>query len=149
MVTLREILTRFRPVAVPGAPTGGAVPADREAERDAELAPVFASLDEAEAEARGIRDGAAGEAAAIRAAGALRAEAIIQEALSRAPQERDRVARRVRLEADEYCAATLERAQERSASMRARARPLARAFAADLVARVAAELRMREPGADR
>jgi hypothetical protein len=148
MVALREVLSRFRPVAAPGAPTGAAVPADRAAVRDAELKPVFASLDDAEAGARGIRDQAAVEAAAIRAGGARQADALLREALERAPGERERAARQVRLEADEYCAAVFESSSARIDSMNARAGPRVEAFVGEAVAEVAARLR-RAPGADR
>lgn len=149
MVALREYLARFRVVAAPGAPVRGAPSVDGDARRDAELEPVFASLDDAEAEARGILDRAADEAVAIRTEGTRRAEAIVQEALDRAPDERDRVARRLRLEADEYCAAVLDDARERTESMRTRAEPLVETFAAGVVAAVAARLRASEPGAVR
>lgn len=146
MVALREILTRFRPVTVPGAPVGGAVPGDRDAERDVELEAVFTSLDEVEAEVSRIRDAAVREAAAIRAEAARRAEAILQEASSRAPEERDRVVRQAHLETDEYCALLLQRSRARAGLLHTRAGPPAQAFAADVVDRVAAGLRTRAPG---
>ena len=71
MAGLRAVLFRFRPAGTPGAPTPGAVPGDRAAEADAELAPVLAELAEL-AELAGVQD----EAARIRAEGRARAGTI-------------------------------------------------------------------------
>ncbi|GAB1516738.1 hypothetical protein JCM33774_87830 [Actinophytocola sp. KF-1] len=45
---LRDSLDRCRPVATPGAPGRRGVPADRVAERESELAPLFATLTDTE-----------------------------------------------------------------------------------------------------
>jgi hypothetical protein len=148
MVALREVLSRFRSAGVPGA-LAGAVPADREAGRDAELEPVFGALDGAEAEARGIRARAAEQAEAIRAEGARRAEAIVREAVARAPDECEQAARRTRLDTDEYCATVIERSRTRAESVRSRAEPRLRALVDRIVAEAAARLRPREPGPGR
>jgi hypothetical protein len=58
----RDLLQRFRPAATPGAATATGVPADRHNERAAELAGVFAALEETVAEADGIRRAAVAEA---------------------------------------------------------------------------------------
>jgi len=55
MASLRSILKRFRPAGAPGAAAARAVPADRVAERSAELEPLLALLDDVEAAAARIR----------------------------------------------------------------------------------------------
>jgi vacuolar-type H+-ATPase subunit H len=42
---VRDLLERFRPAGAPGAATAAGVPADRRASVEAELEPIFASLD--------------------------------------------------------------------------------------------------------
>lgn len=51
----RGFLDRFRASGTPGAPAGAGVPADRVAERDAELAAVLSHVDPYEDDARRIR----------------------------------------------------------------------------------------------
>ena len=62
MPDLRNFLSRFRPAGTPGAPMRGGVPADRVAEREAELQPVLELLEETRTQAERIR-AAAREAA--------------------------------------------------------------------------------------
>lgn len=50
MPQLGDFLNRFRPAGAPGAATRAGVPADREAELSAELGPVLAMLEGADAE---------------------------------------------------------------------------------------------------
>ena len=52
VAALSDILRRFRFHGVPGAPAVVAVPADRAAEVESELAPVFATLDAAQRSSR-------------------------------------------------------------------------------------------------
>jgi vacuolar-type H+-ATPase subunit E/Vma4 len=70
------------------APSGAAVPADRVAEVAAELAPVFAALADAQAEAAEIRFGAAALAAERRREAATVAERIRAEWQARAETAR-------------------------------------------------------------
>jgi len=56
--SLGDILRRFRPAVTPGPAAPSGVPVDRAAEAEAELAPVFAALAPAVAEARRILDDA-------------------------------------------------------------------------------------------
>lgn len=145
MAGLRDVLQRFRPVAVPGAPTGGAVPADRASEQAAELAPVFALLDETEAEARAIRVRGDAEAAEIRQEAARRAEAILRDARARAAQEREHAASQARSQAEIDCAALVHLARARAQSLTARAEPRVREYAEQIVARTAAQLVSPQP----
>lgn len=56
MPSTRDLLQRFRPAGAPGAATATGVPADRNDERAAELAGVFALLEETVAEAERVRE---------------------------------------------------------------------------------------------
>ena len=134
MVALREVLSRFRPAGVAGASAGAAVPADRTADRDAELAPVFAALDDTQAQAREILARAARQAEAIRADGERQAQQILRDARDRAPLEREAAARQTRIETDEYCAAVLDRSSTHAESIRTLAQPRIRALADQTVA---------------
>jgi hypothetical protein len=80
MPTLRELLNRFRPAAAPGAAGSVAVPADRAAERSAELAPIFQALAATRAEADAIRSAAAARAADRRSEAAAAAVRIVTDA---------------------------------------------------------------------
>jgi hypothetical protein len=133
------VLARFRPVAVPGAPTG-AVPADRAAQRAAELDPVFASLDGAVAEAAAVRARAEAQAAAIRDDGLREAEAVLRAARERQAAESEQAVQRARRDAGEYCGALLARSRQRAASIREQAEPDVSAFADEVVDRVVRQL---------
>ncbi len=65
---LSQYLRRFRPTAAPGAAAPAGVPADFASGLEAELAPVFAALGDASAEAERIRAAAKHEAQRRRAA---------------------------------------------------------------------------------
>lgn len=149
MVALREVLSRFRPAGVAGAPAGAAVPADRAADRDRELAPVFAALDDTEAQVREILARAARQAEAIRADGERQARQILRDARERAPLERETAARQIRVETDEYCAAVLDRSSTRAEAIRVLARPGVCALVDQTVAALFERLGAAEPGADR
>jgi hypothetical protein len=92
----RDLLQRFRPAGAPGPATATGVPADRVAERAAELEPVFESLGSTTAEVARIRR-----------------EAVV-EAEHRRERAREQAVARVadaRLEADAIRATTLAGAQ--------------------------------------
>ena len=149
MAGLREALLRFRPGGAPGAPTSGAAPADRAGEQAAELAPVFALLNEAEAEARAIRSQGEADAAAIREEAAHRAESIIRDARGRAPAERERAAGAARVQAEADSVALLREAHLRAESLRARAGPRVHEYVERLVAQTAERLMAPQPASDR
>jgi hypothetical protein len=105
MPDLRGFLDRFRPAGTPGRPTPVGVPADRAERAGAELAPVFASLAEAEVEAGRIRADAAAEAERRLEAARREAAALVEDARDRAPEVRAATA-----------AAAVEAARARSAA---------------------------------
>ncbi|TDD40841.1 DivIVA domain-containing protein [Saccharopolyspora elongata] len=81
---IRGFFERFRPAGTPGAAARPGVPVDRVAEASAELAPVFALLEDAEVEARQVRANGREESARIRQEARERAEAIVADANARA-----------------------------------------------------------------
>jgi len=80
VAALGEILRRFRFHGVPGAPSAVGVPADRPAEVERELAPVFAALEGTEATARAIVERAARAADRRRAEARVAATRVVSEA---------------------------------------------------------------------
>lgn len=88
MPSMRDLLERLRPSGAPGTAAPSAVPADRQAERSAELDPVLARLDDVQAEAEGIRTAARSEASRRRDAAREQARAIVEEARRTAEAER-------------------------------------------------------------
>lgn len=77
MARARDFLERFRPSGTPGAAARPGVPADRQAERSAELEPLLALLAEAEAEVAQIRAAAQLGADLRRREGRDRAQAVL------------------------------------------------------------------------
>ncbi|WP_340375275.1 hypothetical protein U5640_09070 [Streptomyces sp. SS7] len=109
MTGFRDFLTRFRPVASPGRAAPGGVPADRSAELRAELLPPLTLLEQAEAEARSVRERADAAAAARRQEAEVLAAGIVAGAHEKARRARGRAAglslRAARSEAAELLAA--------------------------------------------
>ncbi|MYR20416.1 hypothetical protein GTW63_19095, partial [Streptomyces sp. SID6137] len=81
-MSLRDFLERFRPTGTPGASAAG-VPADRTAERAAELEPALARLTDAQREAERIRAAARQSAEALRRDAAREAEQVVAAARER------------------------------------------------------------------
>lgn len=108
MPSLREWLRRLLVAGVPGAPAISGVPADRAAELEAELEPVFALLQEAVLEARRLEENPQRETDRSRAE--EQARAVVAEGGARAGAERAAAA-----------AATLARADAERAAMLAEA----------------------------
>ncbi|WNM32134.1 hypothetical protein RKE30_17800 [Streptomyces sp. Li-HN-5-11] len=90
-MSLRDFLERFRPTGAPGAAATG-VPADRAAERAAELEPALARLTAVQQEAARIRTEARRSAEEIRRDASREAEGIVAAARDRAPQVRRQTA---------------------------------------------------------
>ncbi|WP_234367303.1 MULTISPECIES: hypothetical protein [Streptomyces] len=122
-MSLRDFLERFRPTAAPGAAVTG-VPADRTAERAAELEPTLTRLTAVQREAARIRAEADEAAEALRKDASLAAARIVADAREQAPEVRRqaavpvlREARRqadvLRTAGDQAAAAVRERARER------------------------------------
>lgn len=107
-MSLRDFLERFRPAGTPGASAVG-VPADRTAERSAELEPTLAQLMDVQREAARIRASADEAAETVRQDAAREATELVAAARERAPEIRrqaaETVLRAARQEADALRAA--------------------------------------------
>ncbi|WP_189786532.1 hypothetical protein [Streptomyces capitiformicae] len=136
MTGFRDFLTRFRPAASPGRAAPGGVPADRSAELRAELAPPLALLEQAEAEARAIRERADVAAASRRREAARQAEEIVAEARAEADRVRERAADQVLRAAEDEATALLDEAEREAVAVRDRAGSRTPALAARVVALV-------------
>ncbi|MDT0467417.1 hypothetical protein [Streptomyces gibsoniae] len=130
-MSLRDFLTRFRPTGAPGAAVTG-VPADRAAERAAELDAPLTLLTDVQQEAAAIRVSADRAAAAIRESAARQAAGIVAAARSQAPQVRQeattpfrraavREAEELRAAGERAASLVHERARERMTAMVERA----------------------------
>ncbi|MEU5261968.1 hypothetical protein [Amycolatopsis sp. NPDC021455] len=120
MPALRDLLDRFRPAGTPGAAARPGVPADRRTEAAAELAPVLAALDDAQARAAEIRREATEEASRRRREAAARAETIVAQARMDAASTRADSALRVRREGAAEATAMTETAAAGTDRIRAR-----------------------------
>jgi hypothetical protein len=89
MTGFRDFLARFRPVGSPGRAAPGGVPADRSAELRAELAQPLALLEQAESDARGVRERADSVAAARLREAEILAGEIVAEAYEEARRARE------------------------------------------------------------
>jgi vacuolar-type H+-ATPase subunit H len=93
MPALRDFLVRFRPAGPPGAAARAGVPADRSRELEAEVGPVLALLENADAERERIIAQARRDADQITAAARAEAAAIAADAGRRAGVARAEAAR--------------------------------------------------------
>lgn len=141
MAGLRGVLFRFRPAGTPGAPTPGAVPGDRAAEADAELAPVLAELADAEDEAARIRAAGEARASAIREQAEHDAQRILDRARQDAQTARADAEARARAVQAARSAALVAEAETEAVRLRDHAGEAVAASAARVVAGVADELR--------
>ena len=114
----RDILQRFRPAGTPGAASPAGVPADRVAERGAELEPVLALLSATQEEASRVRVVAEHEAEQRRTQAMARASAIVADAHRQSAAERAAAALRVSRKAEEENAAALTEAENAAAAVR-------------------------------
>lgn len=92
MPALGDVLRRFRFHGVPGAPTVVAVPADRTAELESELAPVFAALEDAQRAAADAVTAAEHRARERRAVAITEGERIVAAARAGVTAARDEAA---------------------------------------------------------
>ncbi|MFF5313297.1 hypothetical protein [Streptomyces massasporeus] len=136
MTGFRDFLARFRPAVSPGRAAPGGVPADRSAELRAELTPPLALLEQAEAEARTVRERAAAAAASDLREAERQAEVIVAEAREEAGEVRARTAEQVLRAAQDEAAALLAEAAREAVAVRDRARSLTPALADRVVALV-------------
>jgi hypothetical protein len=103
MPDTRDLLRRFRRVAAPpGRAAAATVPVDRSSELSVELAPVFAAMDEIDAEIARVEREGEEDAARIRDEGRAAAERILADGRERAEAARaDAAASRRRSREDE------------------------------------------------
>lgn len=135
MFAFGGLLQRFRG-GVPGAPSAAGVPADRRAELDLELAPVFAALAPTEHELDGLLDDAHVQAERLRSAGRRRAQDLVTEAQNNSAAEQSATA------AAELARAQVERRELNDAAVAEAARidRLAAERLPDLVAEIVARI---------
>jgi vacuolar-type H+-ATPase subunit E/Vma4 len=137
---VRDFLERLRPSGTPGAASVAGVPADRLAERATELEPVFALLDEVQAQAGRIRFAADEEARRRRDEAHARADGIVAAARRLAEAERASAAASARAGAAEQVRAIAEDAQSRASSIAGEGRTRSAALVAAVVEQARAEL---------
>ncbi|MEU5591820.1 hypothetical protein [Streptomyces sp. NPDC020298] len=113
-MSLRDFLERFRPAGTPGASATG-VPADRTAERAAELEPALAQLSDVQMEAARIRAAADETAVALQGDAEREAARLVAAAREQAPEMRRQAAEPVLQEARRETD-TLRAAGDRAAS---------------------------------
>lgn len=140
MAGLRDVLFRFRPAGTPGTPTPGAVPGDRAAEADAELAPVLADLADTEDEAARIRAEGRARASEVRERGERDARRIVEQARQDAQTVRADAEARARAVRAARSAALVAEAETEAVRLRDHAAGPVAANAARVVAAVADEL---------
>jgi vacuolar-type H+-ATPase subunit E/Vma4 len=146
MPAARGFLERFRTSGTPGAAAGAGVPADRVAEREAELATLFEKLDAVEAEAARIRAAGLAEAERLRADAAARSRALLAQAERDADAERRQAAARVTALAEAETAQALVAAQNEAARVWAHAEQVRPQVVAEVLATVRAELGLPDQG---
>ena len=136
-MSARDFLERLRPSATPGAPASAGVPADRVAERSAELEGVLASLAGVQERAEQIRSDAHAEAERRRRAAREQARALVSEAQRRAQAERSATASAAHASGARQAEEILSGAETRALQIAARAA----ARQPSLVARVVEQAR--------
>ena len=141
MPELRDFLARFRPAGAPGAARAG-VPADRARELEAEVGPVLALLDGADAQWKRIIAQAQRDAGQITAAAQAEAAVIAADAGRHAAAVREEAARQAMASAWEEAASTVDGARQQAA----RTRELARERMPVLVGRTVEVIRYLRPG---
>ena len=114
---VRDFLERLRPSGTPGAPSVAGVPADRLAERSAQLEAVFALLEDVQAEVGLIGSTADQQAQRRREAAHQQADAIVAEARRLAEAERSVAAATAQAGAAAQARAISAGAQARAATI--------------------------------
>jgi len=113
MAGTRDILRRFRRVAAPpGRAATATIPVDRLAERSAELAGVFAAMDDIDTEIDRVEREGSADVARIREEGRAAAERILAEAAERAEVARSEAAASRRQRREDEIDAMLALAEE-------------------------------------
>ncbi len=140
MPASRGFLDRFRASGTPGAAAGAGVPADRVAERDAELAAVFDRLAPVEKQVEKIRRDARARAEDRRTAAAAQAQRILAAARQGADADRRDAAARVAALADAETHQALEEADRAASAIAEHAEQVVPRLADEVLADVASRL---------
>jgi hypothetical protein len=140
MPASRGFLDRFRASGTPGAAAGAGVPADRVAERDAELAAVFERLAPVEKQVEKIREDARARAEDRRAAAAAQSQRILAAARQGAEADRRDAAARVAALADAETHQALEEADRAASAIAEHAEHVVPRLADEVLADVASRL---------
>lgn len=130
----RDLLERWRPSATPGAPSLAGVPADRVAERGAELEPLWARLAGVQAEVDQICAEARAEADRRRDAAAEQARSLIAQAQRSCAAERASAAATARAMGAESAQRIGDQALEEARAVAARSHDREPAVVAEIVA---------------
>ncbi|WP_326646303.1 hypothetical protein OG884_16865 [Streptosporangium sp. NBC_01755] len=121
MARLHDFLGRFRPAGAPGAAAPAGVPADPEAERAAEAAPIFAALADVHTRCREIQVRAERDAEEMLAQAREQATAIVATARGGAGAKRAEAAARARVALDVEGTEVLDAARREAEAIRERA----------------------------
>jgi len=140
MPASRGFLDRFRASGTPGAAAGAGVPADRVAERDAELGPVFERLAPLEKQAEKIRADAGARAADRQTSATAQQQRILAAARRGADADRRDAAARVAAAADAETREALAEADRAAAAIAAHAERVVPQIADEVLADVAGRL---------
>jgi len=140
MARARDFLERFRPSGTPGAAARPGVPADRQAERSAELEPLLARLAETEAEVAQIRTAAQQGADLRRRKGQDRARATLAAGRQQFVADRAEMVAHVRRQGAAETVAVLAAAQTEADAVRTRVRQRLPALVQRVVAAVGEDL---------
>lgn len=118
MPQMRAFLDRFRPAGSPGTAARSGVPADRSRQLAAEVGPVLALLDEADAERARVVEQARRDAEQVTAAARAEAAAIAADAQRRAQAAREAAERQVAGAARDEAVAAVAAAIRQAAAIR-------------------------------
>lgn len=136
MPRVRDLLYRFRPAGGPGSATPAGVPADRERDLAAELAPVFGALAPTLAQCREVVEQGRRDAEGIRARDALVVERLLAGSAAHAATERAHATARALAEADSDGARVEADTDARAARLRGRLDELLPTYRAQVVASI-------------
>jgi hypothetical protein len=140
MARARDFLERFRPSGTPGAAARPGVPADRLAERSAELEPLLALLAEAEAEAAQIRAVALQGADLRRHEGQDRARAVLAAGRRQVVADRAEIVAQAQRQGAAEAAAVRAAAEAEAEAIRTRVKQRLPALVERVVSAVGADL---------
>lgn len=138
MPNVRDFLDRFRPAGSPGSASAIGVPADRRADAEEELAPVFAALQDADRRCADLQRQADEEARRELERARKTASELVDHARSRCADERAATAARAAGEAASEADRILDRGRRAAGEDRATAERRSPELVAQAVARARA-----------